>query len=218
MNMRVLKRCRKATIYDDEKNLLCHANVYLDDEENLRLSMTQEFDEKIQPSFEVVFFDPVMGLLPCRCLLNEPYDMTEEVVSFQCVVLEQGEQIQRRNDIKVPVEIVIAMRTDGIVGGTIELANGGYVGIMKDISAGGTYIVSKMWVDEGSRIDFYFEETKIPVDLSVEVLRVVEMKDDEGNVTYGHGCRFLDMTRGKENQVRNFVYQKERELYKNDIW
>lgn len=144
--------------------------------------------------------------------------MTESVVSFKCEVLEQGEQIQRRNDIKVPVEIDIAMRTTGIVGGTIELFNGGYAGTMMDISAGGTFILSKMWIDEGSHIDFHFEETKIPVDLTVEVLRVVEKTDEEGNVRYGHGCRFIDMTRGKENQIRNFVYQKEREMYKNDIW
>ena len=159
-----------------------------------------------------------MGLLPCRCLLSDPYDMTKEVVSFHCEVLEQGEQIQRRNDIKVPVEINIAMRTEGIVGGTLELGDGGYLGTMKDISAGGTYIVSKMWIEEGSHIDFTLEETRNPIELSVEVLRVVELTDEEGNKLYGHGCRFIGLTRAAESHVRNFVYQKERELYKNDIW
>lgn len=216
--MKILKRCRKATIYDDEKNLLCQASVFLDEEENLRISMTQDFDQKIQEDFEIIFFDPVMGLIPCRCALSEPEDLSKQMVSFKCDVLFQGEQIQRRNDIKVPVEIDIVMHTNGIVGGTVELMDGGFTAQMRDISAGGTYIVSKMWVGVGSQIDFHFAETKIPIDLSAEVLRVVELTDEEGNVTYGHGCRFFEMSRGVESQLRNYVYQKERELYKNDIW
>lgn len=216
--MKILKRCRKATIYDDKKNLLCQASVFLDEEENLRVSMTQDFDQKIQDNFEIIFFDPVMGLIPCRCALSEPEDLSRQIVSFKCEVLSQGEQIQRRNDIKVPVEIDIIIRTDGVVGGIVEIEDGGFKAQMKDISAGGTYIVSKLWVDKGSEIEFTFTETKIPITLSAEVLRVVELKDDEGNITYGHGCRFHEMSRGVESQLRNFVYQKERELYKNDIW
>lgn len=227
MNMKILKRCKTATIYDDEKNLLCQANVIVDKDETTKVSVSRGSSEKLQKLFgnenqqksvEVVFIEPVMGLFPCRCVLTEPYSIIEEVVIYRCIILEQGEQIQRRNDIKVPVEINLAMRTDSIAGGIIELANGGYLGTMKDISAGGVYIVSKMRMDVGARIDFKFEETKIPVDLSVEVLRVVEKKDDKGDILYGHGCRFIEMTRGKETQVRNFVFQKERELYKNDIW
>lgn len=216
--MKTLKRCRKASIYDDEKNLLCQASVFLDEEENLRISMTQDFDEKIQKTFEIIFFDPVMGLIPCRCALTEPEDLSKQIVSFKCDVLERGEQIQRRMDIKVPVDIEIIMHTDGIVGGMIDIKDGGYTAVMKDISAGGTYIVSKMWVEEGKFIDFTFAETKTPIQLSAEVLRVMELTDEEGNVTYGHGCKFAEMSRGTESQLRNFVYQKERELYKNDIW
>lgn len=216
--MKILKRCRKATIYDDEKNLLCQANVFLDEEENLRISAPEEFDEHIQETFEIIFFDPVMGLLPCRCALSEPETLSNQVISFKCSVLERGEQIQRRMDIKVPVEIDILMRTDEIVGGTIETCDGGYTAKLMDISAGGTYLVSKMWVNQGAVIEFQLTETKTPLDLKAEVLRVVEQTDEEGNLTYGHGCRFLELSHNAETMLRNFVYQRERELYRNDIW
>lgn len=216
--MKILKRCRKATIYDDEKNLLCQVNVFLDEEENIRISTPEEFDEHIQETFEVVFFDPVIGLIPCRCALSEPETLSNQVISFKCSVLERREQIQRRMDIKVPVEIDILMRTDGIVGGTIETGDGGYIAKMTDISAGGTFLVSKMWIEKGALIDFEFTETKAPIDLTVEVLRVMEQTDEQGNRTYGHGCRFFELSRNAETMLRNFVYQRERELYRNDIW
>lgn len=216
--MKILKRCRKATIYDDEKNLLCQVNVFLDEEENIRISTPEEFDEHIQETFEVVFFDPVIGLIPCRCALSEPETLSNQVISFKCSVLERREQIQRRMDIKVPVEIDILMRTDGIVGGTIETGDGGYIAKMTDISAGGTFLVSKMWIEKGALIDFEFTGTKAPIDLTVEVLRVMEQTDEQGNRTYGHGCRFFELSRNAETMLRNFVYQRERELYRNDIW
>lgn len=216
--MKNLKRCRKATIYDDEKNLLCHASVFLDEDTNIRISVSKEFDATIQENFEIIFFDPVMGLIPCRCTLSDKDSLSKDTVSFLCNIVERGEQIQRRMDIKVPVDIDIVMRTDEIVGGILDIVDGGYSAKLMDISAGGTYLVSKMCVNQGAIIEFQLTETKTPIHLSAKVLRSMRQVDEAGNVTYGHGCQFVELSRSDEMQLRAFVYQVERELYSNDIW
>lgn len=219
MNMKILKRCRKATIYDDEKNLLCQCSVYLDEEEKLMISAPKDFDYKQQETYEVIFFDPVLGLIPCRCELEPPLSLSDQMYAYGCLVHHKGEQIQRRMDIKVPVEIPITLHTDGVIGGNVAcITGGGYPATMTDISAGGTFIVSEVWIDAGKLVTFEFNESKMPISLTAEVLRVIENTDEEGHVTYGHGCRFPELSRVQEAQVRNFVFQKERELYKNDIW
>ncbi len=211
--MKTIKRCKSASIYDKNKKLLCIVNVYLDDEENLMLSVPGFFNPELQDTYDIMFFDPVLGLAPCVCALTKADPMSEDMDSYKCDVLERGEQIQRREDLKVPVNISIKMFVlDQPRGGTIDLDNP-VKAVMKDISAGGVYVITDEAIETGKYIRFRFREGRMPVLLTAKILRVIDLSGKDAGAKFGYGCQFCNLTKNDETQVRGYVYKVEKALY-----
>jgi len=211
--MKMIKRCKSASIYDRNKNLLCNVNVYLDDEENLMLSVPKSFDPEFQETYDIMFFDPVLGITPCVCELTQIEPVSEDMDSYSCNVLQKNEPIQRREDLKVPVNITIKMFVlDQPIGGIIDLDNP-VKAVMKDISAGGVFVITDEPIEAGKYIRFRFSGGRMPVLLTAKILRVMDLTGKNEKYKFGYGCQFCNLTKNDEMQVRSYVYKVEKRLY-----
>lgn len=211
--MKMIKRCKSASIYDRNKNLLCNVNVYLDDEDNLMLSVPGTFNPGLQDTYDIMFFDPVLGITPCVCELTQIEPISEDMDAYACNILQKNEPIQRREDLKVPVNITIKMHVlDSPIGGTIDLDNA-VKAVMKDISAGGAFIVTDEAISSDKFLRFRFSGGRMPVLLTARILRVMDMTGKNAGGKYGYGCQFCNLTHNAETQIRGFVYKVEKRLY-----
>ena len=103
--MELLEYCRKAEIFNSERQLVCDAVVFRDSAERLQLIVPTDFPAIPAggaAEYEILFYDPFSGLLACRCTLSQPL-RTSSRLSLLCEVEEVLETVQRRQDLKVPV-------------------------------------------------------------------------------------------------------------------
>lgn len=206
--MKKLENCKKAEIFDDSGELLCTASVEMGPLDGLMMLIPQSFDSQKQPSYRVVFYDPTLGLLTCRCELYAPLKKPDNMCSVRCNVLQEISSEQRRMDMKVPltIKIEIAILERGMAGEV-------YPATMLDISAGGVYITCEHELKTGSRFTFTFNETGTELSLIAEVLRVEEKTGRNGEHLFGYGCHFVRLPSQHEAQLRRYVFQRERYRY-----
>ena len=209
-----LERCKKADIYDNKEQLLCEAQVNVTYLGEIFLYTPRSFDHHQQEDYPIVFFDPVMGLSTCRCRLTAPVHQSQQTV-FRCAILKEIAQVQRRNDIKVPLSIPVTITVTYMPDPTIARPEGSYPATVGNISAGGVYLRSELEVEPGVHLDFEFDETGEPIFLTAEVLRAEEIprRRPKEKISFGYGCRFVDLSACFENRLRSYVFQEERRLY-----
>ena len=100
-----LENCKKAEIFGDSNNFLCTAAVSLGPLGSILVVVPRSMDYRAQEDFKIIFYDPAMGKLTCRCTLSAPLPLPDQMCSLRCQVLEQLAQEQRREDVKVPVVV-----------------------------------------------------------------------------------------------------------------
>jgi len=213
--MRIIRRCNSAAIYDEDDKLICNANVsYDEDEDEVYVSAPLDFDETMQEEYNIKFFHPVLGIAPCVCELEQVAPDSEYWNKFYCDITERGKQIQRRENVKVPVNIDIKihitenpddnrMPPDELIGAT-----------MKDVSAGGLYFITDIPIEPGRFIHFTFNECRPHMALTAEILRAVDLAQKGEGDNFGYGCQFYELPEHEEEHIRAFVFKVERELYK----
>ena len=101
--MAILQNCTKAEVYDTKGTLLCPATVQSGPMDSILVITPDSFDHKDHDLFCIVFYDPVLGVLTCRCELSAPLDLPDHMTSYRCEILERLNQEQRRQDVKVSV-------------------------------------------------------------------------------------------------------------------
>lgn len=73
-----------------------------------------------------------------------------------------------------------------------------------DVSAHGIQVQSKAKLVAGRRFSFVFEQARVPLDLTAEVIRVTESMTG-----YRYGCRFVDHREHDAEELFRFVMQQQ---------
>lgn len=202
--MRLSERCDKADILNAAGEVLTQAAVGVLGEDNITLVVPWSFDRLKQDVFTVVFYDPVQGVVTCRCTFGTPRLLPEQRSSLPCTVLEEVSSLQRRMDVKVPLSCSLEIEASG------QGVSGTYQAQLVNISAGGIYLTTDVPVPEGTRFTFEFRETGTPMTLTAEVLRSESRTDRRGRMVFGYGCKFVHLASRDEAHLRSFVFQQER--------
>lgn len=194
--------CKKAEVLLPKPADPIRASVSTDSAGGLLISVPREAECPLRAPVDIRFYDPILGVVRCRCRLSSPL-VSGETRSFRCKVLERMAQIQRREDIKVPLSIMVYADYEG----TRYPAN------VENISAGGVYLVSGLVAAVGDQLNFIFPKTDPPIPLTARILRAELRVNQNGRSAYGYGCRFVDLNVSNESLLRAFVFQAERQLY-----
>ncbi len=211
--MKKFQYCQKAEIYNETGGLLCQAEVALDPKSGLLLTVPRSFKHLSQPTYEIVFFDPVMGLVTCKCVLSAPLILPGGWRSLRCRVMEQLYLRQRRVDLKIPLEARVMVRVEYPPEETPFQPGKEHPAIIQNISAGGVYLVTRLPVAIGRILSFTFYETDSPLLLTATVLRVEREIDPQDRSLAGYGCRFTDLPTRVETQLRSYIFRAEREMH-----
>lgn len=201
-----LRHCTKAEIYDDQGELICEARVSTDSMGGLLVTVPRTFDYQSRGVCRTIFFDPLLGLVTCRCVFSSPLLLPEQMVSLRCQIIEQLSSNQRREDIKLP----LASPT------TVTLDDPDAVpapAVIRNISAGGVYLTTPLKADAGDKLLFIFHEAGKDIPLTAEVLRVEDRSLYSSRPIAGYGCRFTELPTLYENQLRGYVFREERRLH-----
>ena len=214
--MAILQNCTKAEVYDTNGALLCPATVQSGPMDSILVITPDSLDHREHDLFRIVFYDPVLGVLTCRCELSAPLDLPDHMTSYRCEILERLNQEQRRQDVKVSVaagaEVTIHVARQP--GDHIQVVKDGYPATVLNISAGGVYLRTALPLQEGRRLWFDFKGAGETIPLTAQVLRVETRPDRYSRPVVGYGCQFVDMANMYELQLRSFVFQQERMRYK----
>lgn len=208
--MAMLDHCKKADICDDEGELLYQCSVQQDPLGGLLLVLPRELDYQAQDSFLVVFYDPTMGMVTCRCRLSVPLNLPDRMCSLRCEVVEQLSQDQRRQDLKVKVGLKVMLQVSVQPSDSFSLPEEGYPAVVEDLSAGGVYLRTDLPLRKGRHL--WFDLREVGGDsftLTAQILRVDRPQSAVGKQRFGYGCRFIELTAQQESQLRSYVFREE---------
>ena len=208
--MNMLKKCRKAEIFNPAESLLCQAEVFSDISDRLWVSVSHDFPYEEFSYFNITFYDPVSGLVRCRCTLGSPESLSEERLSLLCTIVEVLESHHRRQDLKIPLEIEVELTCTYLPAGAPEPPST-FTAITRNISAGGIYLICEHPLPEDAEIRFEITEANKPLLLNAKVLRQDKLPLKREMPQYGHGCRFFDLKPQTESILRNYIFRKERQ-------
>ena len=187
--MEILEYCTKAEIFDNDGKVLCEAMVSIGPMGSLLLTVPRSLDYLNQEIFRILFYDPTLGRLTCRCALSSPLLLPNQMTSLRCDILERISQEQRRQDLKVPLKVPTGM----------------------DITI---HVRTEVVLEEGRQLWFDFRGAGAPIRLTAQVLRVEDLTAQPNRPLYGYGCKFVGLPARAESQLRSFVFKEERQLYK----
>ena len=194
--------CKKAEILSPAGADPVRATVSAAPIGGLLITVAREVQYPLRTPLDIRFYDPIQGLVRCRCRLSSPL-VSGTMRSYRCEVLEQLAQIQRREDIKVTLSVMVEVECEGLRAPAA----------IHNISAGGVYLATGLAVSVGDQFSFTFPNTDSPVSLTAKVLRAELRVNRSGRSAYGYGCRFVNLSPQHEALLRSFVYQEERRLY-----
>lgn len=212
-----LTECKQAAIYTTEDVYLCDAAVSHIEEDSAILTVNKLNTNQLLTEAHVTFFDSSKGLVTYSCEFTEfqksMRTANADLLFTRCTAIEQLSVMQRRNDIKVSVNIPVTLsakiegKTQSDIAATIW-----------NISAGGIFLTSHQQLRVGDIVDFHFFHPDLPtVPLHAEILRIQEhrhlrkiigsaAKDTE---LIGYGCRFSRLPSRAESQIRNYVFRQD---------
>lgn len=201
-----LRHCTKAEIYDNEDELICQARVSMDAGGGLLVLVPRSFNYQELGLCKTIFFDPMLGLVTCKCAFSSPLLLPEQMLSLRCQIMEQLSAHQRRDDIKLPLSAQTSVSLDG---GEEEPVPA----VIRNISAGGVYLTTSLKAEAGDKLLFIFHEAGKDIPLTAEVLRVEDRSLYSSRPIAGYGCRFVELPTLYENQLRGYVFREERRLH-----
>jgi len=168
----------------------------------LLLSLPRDISFPSGEPVEVVFFDPVRGLVRCSCRLSAPVP-EGDTCTYRCEVLDFLSQKQRRADLKLALSIPV----------DVSFGSSNWDATIDNISAGGVLLVSSFRAKKGDLLFFRFDKTDPPIDLTARVLRVELRPPRKGKLYFGYGCSFVDLKPTDESLLRGYIFQEERRIY-----
>ena len=167
--------CKKAELPDTKGGAPIRATVGNAPTGGLLLTLPRDVELPLRTPIEVTFYDPLLGVVRCRCSLFAPLP-AGEMRSYRCEVLEQLSQTQRREDLKISLSAKVEVSYNG----------GHWPATIYNISASGVLLVSDLVAKSGEQLTFDFPKISPPISLVAEVLRVELRPARYGRVTYGY--------------------------------
>jgi len=197
--------CKKAELPDPREGSPVQAAVSAAPTGGLLITVPREMEFPVNESIEIVFYDPLMGIVHCLCALSSPIITDDHLSrSYRCEILERLSQEQRREDIKVPLSVRVEVTLNG------QRAPAA----IDNISAGGVHLTTTLSAQVNDRFSFDFQAAGPTIPLVAQVLRV-ECQLDRGNqLVFGYGCHFVDLSPRQESVLRSFVFKADRQRYK----
>lgn len=195
--------CKKAELPSTDGGAPIQAVVSNAPAGGLLLTLPRDVDLPLRTPIEVVFYDPLLGIARCLCSLSAPLP-AGEMRSYRCEVLEQLSQNQRREDLKISMSVKVE----------VSYNDGYWPATIYNISASGVLLISDLVARVKDRLSFDFTKAGPVIPLVAEVLRVELRPSRYGRTTYGYGCRFVDLNPQYEAQLRSYIFQEERRLYR----
>lgn len=199
--------CKKAEIHDTANDCVIPVTVSTGAMNSLLITAPRDFKHTPSEPVEMVFYDPIQGLVTCRCLLTSPLNVDRQHRSFRCQVLEILSRDQRRQDIKISLTAKVTItleRPDRTLEAPATLYN---------ISAGGVYLVTDLELKPGDQLFFYFHDAGGTIPLTAEVLRIETRLDRYSRPVVGYGCKFVDMANMYDLQLRSYVFKEEKRIH-----
>lgn len=207
----MLEKCKKADILEKTGALICQGRVSVGRNGEVILVIPRAATYKPNATYRVVFYDPVLGLVTCRCRLSAPLPMPGgELCSLRCEIMEQLGQEQRRQDVKIPLNMTIMLHAAYQTGDPVRTPERGAPATIGNISAGGVYLRTSLPLPKGRRIWFDFQVGSERMTLSAQVLWMETTTPKPGQVLYGYGCKFVNLLSRQESTLRSFIFQEER--------
>lgn len=208
----MFERCKKADILEKSGELLCRAKVNVGRTGDILMVIPTVAAYKPNSPYHVIFYDPVNGLVTCKCRLSTPVTLPGgDLCSLRCEVLDRLAVRQRRQDVKVPVHINVMIHSNFLPGDTVQIPPLGYPASIENISAGGVYLRMSLRLEPGRRVWFAMRQTGEELTLAAQLLRVERVPSQPGQgEMFGYGCKFVNLLSRQETLLRSFVFQEER--------
>jgi len=208
----MFERCKKADILEKSGELLCKARVKVGHSGDIMMVIPTTAKYKPNSMYHVIFYDPVNGLVTCKCRLSTPVTLPGgELCSLRCEVQDRLTSRQRRQDVKVPVQINVMIHPAAQPGDPFRVPELGCPATIDNISAGGVYLRTALPLGAGRRMWFNLRQTGEELTLSAQVLRMEKAAAQPGHEEmYGYGCKFINLLSRQETLLRSFVFQVER--------
>lgn len=208
--MNMLSHCHKAEIFSPSDEFLCLAEVFMDKAEQLLVSVPHDFSYEAHPFYNIVFYDSISGLVRGQCTLDSPQSLSEERLSLTCNVVEVMESQQRRQDLKIPLEIEVELSCVYLPSGA-KVPPRTFPAMTRNISAGGIYLIGEHPLAEDAQLRFEIKDAPKPLVLIAKLLRQEKLPLKKERPQYGYGCLFIELKPQTESALRNYIFRKERE-------
>lgn len=207
----MFERCKKADILEKTGELLCRARVNVGHSGDILMIVPTVAAYRPNSLYHVIFYDPVNGLVTCKCRLSAPIGLPGgELCSLRCEVQDRLATRQRRQDVKVPVQLNVMIHSSFEPGDTVRVPELGYPATVDNLSAGGVYLRTALSLAAGRRIWFNLRQPGEDLTLTAQILRVENATAQPGRRIYGYGCKFVNLLPRQETLLRSFVFQEER--------
>lgn len=214
----LLYDCKKASIYSLEHTFLCDASVSHVREDSAILTINGSAADFLTSEIYVTFYDGIKGLVTYFCELT---DYKEEMPapdicysSVHCTVRDEISVLQRRNDVKIPVNIPVK-----VVMSSDPSRGAGIPAIIRNISAGGVFFICRRNLPKDMVVSFTLplKKNAPALVLRVRILRVQDpggLRDIIGSEAdddqlQGYGCCFVHTSPTAEAQIRNYVLHED---------
>jgi len=205
-------KCKKAEIYEKGGAMICQARVSVSHTGQIMLVIPRAAVYKPNAPYRVVFYDPVLGRVTCRCRLSSSLPLSGcELNSLRCEVLEQIAQDQRRQDVKVPLGENILLHVVYQPGDVGKIPEGGSPATIVNISAGGVYLRTPLFLDKGRRVWFDYRINNDNLTLSAQILWSENASLNQNQILYGYGCKFINLLSRQESMIRSYIFQLQRQ-------
>lgn len=214
----MFEKCKKADIIEKTGALICQARVSVGHSGEVLLVIPRAAAYKPNSLYRVVFYDPVLGRVTCRCRLSASLLLPGgELCSLRCEIMEQLNQEQRRQDVKIPLDMTVMLHAVYQPGDASRVPESGVPAAIANISAGGVYLRAPLLLDKGRRVWFDFQIDKEILTLSAQVLRRENATlGNNRQLLYGYGCKFINMLSKHEAALRSFIFQQQRQQRKQE--
>lgn len=209
--MMLFFHCKKAEILSEDGTPAAEAVVSIAATGGLLLTLPRDFTVELNAPVFIVFYDPIIGMVRCRCTLSSPLISDDhQACSYRCTVLERLHQEQRREDIKIPVSAKVTVTLKDPENPQEAPAD------LYNISAGGVYLLTTLQAKAGDLLSFLFRGPFGSIPLTARILRAEDRRDRYNRPIRGYGCRFVGLSTYQESQLRSFVFREEKRLYKEE--
>lgn len=204
--MAIFPRCKKAELTDAATGQKVAAGVSAGPMDSLMIAAPLTCKVETGNPVNINFLDPALGVVTCRCILTSPLTAgNKQYTVYRCHVLKRLAQNQRREDIKIPLNLRLKITHDSTGISVMAAA--------RNISARGIYLIAPLSAKPKDLLTFHFHVDEGPIPLTAEILRV-ETTSEQGSL--GFGCRFIKLSPRYESLLRSYVFKEERRLYKEE--